>query len=211
MLPSERVVSKRSDSELDVSVIMVSYNTAAVLPKAMDELRRAAANLSVQTIIVDNASRDDSVEMIRRAFPECTLIVNDANVGFGRANNQALGLVKGRYVLLLNPDALVSPDSLDKTVAYMESNLRCGILGVNLVGRDGVRQPSARFFPTPWNLFLARTGLDRRLKYIVRHVRMVDDMDWDHASVRECDWLPGCYYLIRKEVIGQSAGGRDLV
>ncbi len=153
----------------------------------------------MQTILVDNASNDGSVELIKRDIAGCQLIVNPVNVGFARANNQALPLVTGRYILLLNTDAFVAPDTLDKTVAYMDAHLRCGILGVKLVGRDRVLQPSARYFPTPWNLFLARTGLNR----IFTNVRMIDDMAWDHASVRQCDWVTGCYYLVRKEVLDQ--------
>jgi GT2 family glycosyltransferase len=184
---------------VDVSAIVVSYNTASLLPKAIGALRDTSFGLEVQTIIVDNASRDDSAALVRREFPDCTLIVNPANVGFGRANNQVLGLVEGRYVLLLNTDAFVSPDTLPKTVAYMDAHPRCGILGVKLVDRDGVLQPSARYFPTTWNLFLQRTGLNRFFK----GARMIDDMTWDHASVRQCDWVPGCYYLVRREVIDQ--------
>jgi GT2 family glycosyltransferase len=81
----------------------------------------------------------------------------------------------------------------------MESHPDCGILGVRLVGREGDLQPSCRYFPTPLNVFLSRTGLGRFFPV----VKMVDDMEWDHASVRECDWVPGCYYLIRREVIEQ--------
>ena len=181
----------------DVSTIMVSYNTEHLLPEVLGALRQASAKLKNQIVIVDNASRDGSVDLLRRDYPDCQLIVNSVNVGFGRANNQALGVVKGRYLLLLNTDAFVSPDTLDKTVAYMDANPKCGILGVKFIGRDGDLQPSARYFPTPWNLFLQRTGLNR----IFRNVQLVDDMDWDHASVRLCDWVPGCYYLIRREVI----------
>ena len=74
---------------------------------------------------------------------------------------------------------------------------KCGVLGVKLVGEDGSLQPSCRYFPTPWNVFLASTGLQR----FFPRTRLVDDMSWDHASVRECDWVPGCYYLVRREVI----------
>jgi hypothetical protein len=79
----------------------------------------------------------------------------------------------------------------------MEAHPRCGVLGVKLIWRDGVLQPSCRYFPTPWNVFLGRTGLKR----FFPGTRLIDDMSWDHASVRECDWVPGCYYLIRREVI----------
>ena len=79
----------------------------------------------------------------------------------------------------------------------MDAHPRCGVLGVKLVRRDGTLQPSCRYFPTPWNVFLASTGLKR----FFPGTRLVDDMSWDHASVRECDWVPGCYYLVRREVI----------
>jgi N-acetylglucosaminyl-diphospho-decaprenol L-rhamnosyltransferase len=186
---------------VDVSAILVNYNTVSLLPRAIEALRQASVGLSVETIIVDNASRDGSVAWVRKALPGIALIANDQNVGFGRANNQALPFASGRYVLLLNTDAFVSPDTLQKTVAYMDAHPRCGILGVKLTGSDGGLQPSARYFPTPWNRFCARSGLNRI--GLFANVRMVDDMDWDHASVRHCDWVPGCYYLVRRSVIDQ--------
>lgn len=184
---------------MDVSTIIVSYNTASLLPEAMNCLDVASQRLAVETLFIDNASKDNSVEIIHAQFPGCRLIVNTTNVGFGRANNQALPFATGRYVLLLNTDAFVAPDTLTQTLAYMDANPRCGILGVRLVGRDGVLQPCCRYFPTPWNTFLLRTGLNR----VFTGVQMVDEMDWDHASVRQCDWVVGCYYLVRKELIDQ--------
>lgn len=183
----------------DLTVIMVNYNTAGLLPEAIGKLDQAAQGLAVHTVIVDNSSRDDSLAVIESRFPDRDLIANPVNVGFGRANNQALALLRGRYVLLLNTDAFVAPDSLHKTLAYMDTHPRCGILGVRLVGRDGSLQPSARYFPTPWNIFLQRTRLHRWFP----RTRLVDDLDWDHASVRQCDWVPGCFYLVRREVIRQ--------
>jgi GT2 family glycosyltransferase len=153
--------------------------------------------LQLQIILVDNASRDSSAEILRARFPCAELMKNSVNVGFGRANNQALPKVRGRFVLLLNADAFVSPDTLTKTLSYMEAHPNCGVLGVKIVGDDGVPQPSCRYFPTPWNLFLNATGLGR----LFPGVRLVDDKSWDYATERECDWVPGCYYLIRREVI----------
>lgn len=184
---------------IDLTAIIVNFNTEGLLRNAIGRLQAAAAQLSLKIAIIDNASKDGSVALIRNEFPDCHLIANQTNVGFGRANNQALDLVESRYVLLLNTDAFVSQDTLYKTITYMNSHPRCGILGVRLVGRDGTLQPSARYFPTPWNLFLARTGLHR----LFSGARMVDDMAWDHASVRQCDWVPGCYFLVRKAVIDQ--------
>ncbi len=153
----------------------------------------------MEVFIVDNASKDNSVEVLKKDYPDITLIENKNNVGFGRANNQALPLIKGRYVLLLNTDAFIQTDTISKNISYMESNPKVGILGVKLLGRDGQLQPSCRYFPTPWVNFLQNTGL----KSFFKNSKMVDDMDWDHASIRECDWVPGCYYLVRKTVIDE--------
>lgn len=159
----------------------------------------AAEQLSHEIIFVDNASLDASAEFIAKNFAAEKFITNNTNVGFGRANNQALPFARGRYILLLNTDAFVAPDTLLKTVSYMDAHPKCGILGVRLEGRDGKLQPCARYFPTPWNLFLNRTGLGR----FFPSVQSVDDMEWDHNSIRSCDWVVGCYYLVRREVIDQ--------
>ncbi len=188
-----------NESDLDLTAIIVNYNTETLLRKAIDCLRGAASNYSIKIVVVDNASKDNSVALLKREFPDCHLILNPTNVGFGRANNQAIAKADSRYVLLLNTDAFVSQDTIDKTVAYMDAHPRCGILGVKLSDAEGALQPSARYFPTPWNLFLERTGLFR----IFRNVRMVDDMSWDHNSVRQCDWVPGCFYLVRKQVVDE--------
>lgn len=184
---------------IDISTIIVSYNTAHLLGEAVGKLKAASHGLSLECIFVDNASADQSAAYIRQHFPGDLLIENQTNVGFGRANNQALPHVHGRYVLLLNTDAFVAPDTLTKTVEYMDQHPDCGILGVRLEGADGSLQPCARYFPTPWNTFIQRTGLHK----LFSSTRLVDDMEWDHASVRECDWVVGCYYLVRKEVITQ--------
>jgi len=184
---------------MDLSIILVSYNTADLLAQCLERLRAAAPALQREIIVVDNASHDRSAELIRTQHPECRLIENRENLGFGRANNQALHAASGRYVLLVNPDVLVEPDSIAKTVAYMEAHPACGILGVRLVGPDGRLQPSARYFPTPWNVFLQRAGLERFFK----GTRTIDEPGWDHASVRHCDWVPGCFYLVRKALIDQ--------
>ena len=184
---------------IDVSVVLVSYNTARLLEPCIAALRASMGDLEVQVIVVDNASSDESVRLLRNRFVECELIESRANVGFGRANNQALALARGRYVLLLNTDAFVSPDTLGKTIAYMDAHAGCGVLGVRLIGGDGEQQPSCRNFPTLFNTFAASVGLPRWLP----RLRMVDDPDWDPTVTRGCDWVPGCYYLIRRDAIDQ--------
>jgi N-acetylglucosaminyl-diphospho-decaprenol L-rhamnosyltransferase len=181
----------------DITVLVVNYNTVHLLDRMFKALRDAGANLRLQIIVVDNASSDGSVKFLREKFSDVEVIESTRNVGFGRANNLAIPHLRGRYVLLLNTDAFVSTDTLSKSLDFMEQHPKCGVMGVKLVGEDGALQPSCRYFPTPWNVFLARTGLAR----FFPNVRLVDDMSWNHNSIRECDWVPGCYYLIRREVI----------
>lgn len=184
---------------IDVSIVLVSYNTVDLLAESLRRIKASSGTLTKEIIVVDNDSRDHSADYVRAHHPECRLIENTVNVGFGRAANQALRWATGRYILLVNTDAFVESDSIEKTVSHMDSRANCGILGVKLVSENGQLHSSARYFPTPWNIFLQRTGLQRFFK----GVRMVDDMNWDHASVRQCDWVPGCYYLVRKAMIDQ--------
>jgi N-acetylglucosaminyl-diphospho-decaprenol L-rhamnosyltransferase len=187
------------EAAVDVTVIVVSYNTAHLLDKMFASIDASRGHLNTQIVVVDNASRDRSVSLLRDRYPTVELIVNTTNVGFGRANNQAAQRARGRYILLLNTDAFLAPDTLVKTVGFMDLNAKCGVLGVKLVSADGSLQPSCRYFPTPWNTFVNMTGLSRLFPF----TRLVDDMSWDHKSLRQCDWVPGCFYMVRREVIKQ--------
>lgn len=192
-LPISLYGSKRPD----VSVVVVSYNTAHLLDRLFGTIEAARGALGLQIIVVDNASRDGSADILRTKYPGVELIENAVNVGFGRANNQALTRALGRYVLLLNTDAFMSPDTLQKTVNFMDANPCCGVLGVKIVGQDGTLQPSCRYFPTPWRVFVNSTGL----KKFFPGARLVNDTSWDQSSEHECEWVPGCYYLVRHQVI----------
>ncbi len=183
-----------------LTTLLVSYNTKALLTPCLDALDLALARVGGgEVIVVDNASRDGSAEFLQQNYPNVTLIRSAQNVGFGRANNLARDQVAGRYLLLLNTDAFVPPDALVGPLAFMDDHPECGVLGVRLVGRDGEPQPGCRYFPTPLNSFWARAGLTRRFG----SPRMVDDEQWDHRETQECDWVPGCYYLIRREALDQ--------
>lgn len=167
--------------------------------EAINSLLLSKGDFELEIFVVDNASKDDSVALIKSAFPKVTLIENKFNVGFGRANNQVLDLAIGDYVLLLNTDAFVQPDTLAKTLQYIESQPKCGVLGVRLIGRNNEQQPSCRYFPTPFNLFVQRLGLARFLP----RLQLVDDSDCDPSVSTSCDWVPGCFYLVRKQVVDQ--------
>lgn len=197
--PNMQPSPQTSGQVVDVTAIIVNYNTKALLSPCIDALRVSAAGLRLQIVIVDNASSDGSVPIIKANYADCDLVFNETNVGFGRANNQALPMARGRYLLLLNTDAFVAEESLSRTLQFLEARPSCALLGVRLVGRDGSLQPSCRYFPTPWNEFLNQTGFGR----FFPGTQPVDNMAWDHASPRDCDWVPGCYYLVRTSVVEQ--------
>ena len=187
------------DARIGVTVVLVTYNSAHLLAGVFESLKRAMANFDWTCVVIDNASRDRSADIAESLAHENRLIRNTTNVGFARANNQAVPYLGGKYALLVNPDVVLPPDAVSKTIAFMETQPACGIVGVKLIGPDGTLQPSCRYFPTPFNLFMQRAGLRR----FFPRARLVDDMDWDHAQIRSCDWVPGCFYLVRKEVIDE--------
>jgi N-acetylglucosaminyl-diphospho-decaprenol L-rhamnosyltransferase len=163
----------------------------------MDSLFASVGDFDLEVFVIDNASKDNSVKLISKKYPNVTLIQNEENVGFGRANNQALPLLKGDYVLLLNTDAFVKTDTLQKSLTYMQAHPQCGVLGARLLGENGDLQPSCRYFPTPFNLFADRVGLSEYFPTI----KLVDDVNFNAELTQSCDWVPGCYYMVRKEVI----------
>jgi len=199
-----RIVNDLQASWLDnaaprvIDLLLVTFNSAHLLERLRQTLLQAQGEgLTLRLLAVDNASSDRSAAILRHSFDCDVFIQNRENVGFGRANNQLLAHVQSDYALLLNTDAFVSPETIAVSVKYMDAHPRCGILGVRLTDADGSLQPSRRAFPTPWITFLRRTGLGRVLP--VRGARQ--DIEEDHAGEAECDWVPGCYYLVRRAVL----------
>ena len=180
------------DQPADISIIVVNYNTAHLLERCIGNLRVAASGMRVQLIVVDNASRDDSARLIERRFPDVWLIRNAVNVGFGRANNQALEFCSAPFVLLLNADAFVLPDTLRLSRDHLAMSPKCGVLGVKLIDEAGRSGYCGREFPTSWDSFALATGL-MRPQLLGETVEQPD--------VKDCDWVVGCYYMVRREVI----------
>lgn len=144
----------------DVSVVIVNYNVKDFLSQALASVLRAAEGLEVEIFVVDNNSIDDSVLMVQQDYPSVKLIANSENVGFGKANNQAIRQACGRHILILNPDTIVQEDSLRTMVAFMDSHPDCGALGCQILNPDGSFAPeSRRSFPTPEIAFYRMIGL----------------------------------------------------
>lgn len=129
---------------MDISIIIVSYNTADFLRNCLISLRESDG-ITREIFVVDNASKDDSVHLVETNFPEVKLIVNKQNRGFAAANNQALEFCVGRYIIFLNPDTKIKPDTLEKAVAFMDTHARTGLAGAKILNPDGTPQESVSY------------------------------------------------------------------
>lgn len=156
-----------SKSDMDISIIIVSYNVHHYLRQCLESVFASAkhANLDIEVFVVDNNSTDNSVGYIRSKFPQdgfpnLHLIANRANVGFGRANNQALRKATGKYVLYLNPDTIITENTLRDCYDYAETKEDIGALGVKMLNATGsFALESRRGLPTPWVAFCKMSGL----------------------------------------------------
>ena len=186
---------------MDISVVIVSYNVSSFLDQALTTLKDSAQGLDYEVYVVDNASTDESVSMIRDKHSLVKLIENDSNVGFARANNQALKKVNGRYVLLLNPDTVLRRDTLKTMISFLDEHTDAGIAGCKVLNPDGTLQLACRRgFPTPGVAFFKMIGLsDLFPKSKTFGAYNLTYLDPD--SLAEVDAVSGSFMMIRKEVI----------
>ncbi len=150
---------------MDLSIVTVSYNVSRLLSECLASVYAslAGSSLSFEVWVVDNASRDDSVGIVRQNFPAAQLVVNERNLGFAAASNQGIQRSQGRYVLFLNPDTRVLDDALQTLVTFMDSIARAGAAGACLLHADGSFQHSAFRFPSLAQVFLDFFPLHHRL------------------------------------------------
>lgn len=145
---------------MEVSVVIVNYNVKYFVEQCVLSVLAASKNLSVEILIVDNHSSDDSVSYLTAKFPYLKIIANQENVGFSKANNQAIGIATGKYVLILNPDTVIAEDTLQKCIAFMQSHPDAGAIGVKMIDGTGTFLPeSKRALPTPEVAFYKIFGL----------------------------------------------------
>jgi N-acetylglucosaminyl-diphospho-decaprenol L-rhamnosyltransferase len=184
-----------------LTIIIISWNTCELLKLCLASVARAAQPFlpgEVETIVVDNYSHDGSTTMVRQEFPWVRLIENIENIGFARANNQAIQASTGRYVLLLNPDTVVQPDALHTMVQFMEANPDVGVTGSRLLNPDGTLQPSCERFPALtrelWRLF----HLEKFYSYAAYKMET-----WSVNAPREVDVVQGACFLVERQVLEQ--------
>jgi GT2 family glycosyltransferase len=206
MVASDRINDLRSrgtDTYVhDLSLIIVSFNTRAVLRRCLEELEIEGEGLSMEVLLVDNGSRDGSAEMVATDFPEVRLIESGTNLGFAAANNRMFAQARGRYVVLLNSDAFLRPGALRRAQERMDADPETALAGGQLTGEDGSWQPSARMFPSLLNDFLSMSGLAHRYRESRFWGRA--DRTWANPMAStETDWVPGAFSIVRHSVLDQ--------
>lgn len=145
---------------MQLSIIIVNYNVRFFLEQCLFTLRNAVKGIEAEIIVADNHSSDGSLAYLQPLFPEVRFLANDENLGFAKANNQALAYCTGEYILFLNPDTLVPEDCLQKCMAHLGANAAAGALGVKMLdGRGRFLAESKRAFPSPLASFCKLTGL----------------------------------------------------
>lgn len=184
-----------------LSVVIVNYNVKHFIEQCLFSVLKASESFECEVFVVDNNSVDGSVTLIKEKFPQINLIVNKTNTGFSVANNQAIRLAKGEYVLLLNPDTVVQEDTFTKILAFMDAHPEAGGLGVKMLDGQGNFAPeSKRGLPTPEVAFYKMFGFSRFFPKSKRfgkyHLSYLPE-----DQINEIDVMSGAFMLIRKSVL----------
>lgn len=186
---------------MDLSIIIVNYNTCELTTQVLDSVYSNTRGLEFEVFVVDNASSDESVKNIRMRYPQVRIIENDTNLGFAAANNQAIAVASGQYILLLNSDTIVHNDCLPGCVEYLNQHPDTGALGCRVVLSDGqLDHACKRGFPTPQASLFYFLKLHR----LFPHSRYFGQYTLNHISednISEVDALTGAFMMVRKETI----------
>ncbi|MCR5819639.1 MAG: glycosyltransferase family 2 protein [Bacteroidaceae bacterium] len=195
--------SERESGGACLTIVIVSYNVSDYVTQCLHSVARAAEGLDVDVWVVDNASQDNTVERIKAEFPHVNVIPNSENVGFARANNQAIRLSKGKYVLLLNPDTVIGEDVLRTCISFLDANPSAGALGVAMHDRNGAfARESRRGLPTPATAFYKMSGLcsafptsPRFGRYYMGHL--------DASQPNQIEVISGAFMMARRDALEQ--------
>lgn len=193
---------------MQLSVIIVNWNAAEYLPAALESLFAAQGDLSMEVLLVDNASTDASVQLVQRRFPQVEVLENSENKGFAAANNQGLARARGRYILLLNPDTEMPETTLHTFITYLEAHPRVGVIGPRLQTRGGrIQGGAAGYDPSPSTIFNFSTFLYRLLPGRFKGLWLPRSR-YKQSEPVQVDWVSGACMMIRREAFA-AAGALD--
>lgn len=191
---------------MDLSVIIVSYNVKFFLEQCLCSVQKAIAGMEAEVIVVDNHSTDGSIEYLQPSFPKVQFIASKENLGFGKANNLALKIAKGKYILFLNPDTIVPEDCFKKCISFFESNKDCGALGIKMIDGTGIfLAESKRSFPSPITSFYKLSGLSSLFpKSAIFNRYALGNLDENQNH--EVDVICGAFMMLTKEAADKTNG-----
>ncbi len=193
---------------INLSIIIISYNTSDFLKECIESIQKNTKGINYEIIVVDNASSDNSVEMVKKEFPEILIIESPENIGFSKANNLGVNKSKGRHVLFLNPDTVVYKDSLSNMIKFMDEHEEAGAATCSLVMPDGKLDDAAhRGFPNPWNSLSYFSGLSKLFpssKIFGGYNLGFLDLSKPH----EIDACAGAFMMVRRQA-GEKIGWWD--
>ncbi|MFC1511325.1 glycosyltransferase family 2 protein [Candidatus Margulisiibacteriota bacterium] len=195
---------KQNNQKPLLSIVLVNHNARKLTQHCIQSIYDKTKNTLIEIILVDNASLDGSAVCLKEKFPEIIIIQNINNTGFAHANNQAIKISSGKYVMLLNNDTVLKNEALDKMIAFMDEDEEAAALTCKLFNRDGVTiQRNCRTFPTPSGTMFGRASLLTKLfpnnPWSSKNLLT----DWDYNSAREIDWASGAALMVRRSVIDQ--------
>jgi len=194
------------DRPFDISVIIVSYNVRDFLQQCLHSVYEASHNLNTEIFVVDNRSVDGTADMIRKNYPGVHLIANSENLGFGKANNQALKTARGKYILFLNPDTIIREDTLDVMFRFMEENPETALAGCKILNTDGSLQLACRrSFPRPSVAIPKLLGLSALFpgnRYLAKYNLTYKDPDESYSV----DAVSGSFMFCRRDIIQELNG-----
>jgi GT2 family glycosyltransferase len=191
---------------MDLSLVLVTYRARGAIDACLASLPAACAGLEYEVIVVDNASGDGLADELRRTRPDLRVFENATNVGFARGVNRGLAEAQGRFLALLNPDTVAHPGVFTSLVRFLEANPDVGVAGPKILDPDGSLQLSCRRFPTHWTGLFNRYSLLTRLLPANRWSRDYLMLDFDHAQIRDVDWLSGACLVTRRDVFAKVGG-----
>ncbi len=194
--------------EKTLSIIIVSWNVWDDLHECLSSIYASSFPEEIEVIVVDNASSDQSVVNTKQFFPDVKIIANSINAGFPKANNQALSIAQGEFVLFLNPDTIVMPDTLYRCVSYLRSQIDIGLLGCKILYPDGsIQYECARNFPSleamVWEAFYLHLLFPKN-----RHFGKTLMSYWDHQGSQDIPCLLGAFMMGKRSLL-QKLGGMD--
>jgi GT2 family glycosyltransferase/lipopolysaccharide/colanic/teichoic acid biosynthesis glycosyltransferase len=187
---------------MDLSIIIITYNSRSPVERCLASLEAYEPSCDHETIVIDNASEDGTIDMVAGRFPRVRIVANGENLGYSRAVNQGMQLSSGRAILIINPDIVVQEGSIDRLMEFMDAHPDAGIIGSKLVYPDGRLQHSCRAYYTVSALVFRRTFLGKlfpRAKPLRDHLLL----DYDHETPRKVDWIIGACMLVRREALAK--------